>query len=60
MGCGGTSNSRGADVKEVTIYGHILDNQTRTLMLSFDISALKYKFKEINHVNPEVKTMKDY
>ena len=29
-------------------------------MLAFDISALKYKFKEINHINPVDKTMKDY
>jgi glutathione S-transferase len=29
-------------------------------MLAFDMSDTKFKFKEINHIKPVVKTMKDY
>ena len=29
-------------------------------MLAFDMSAVKYKFKEINHIDPVFKTMQDY
>ena len=51
MGCGAGSNNRGPPVevpKEFTIYGHILDNSSRSLKMACDYSGKKYHFNTID------------
>ena len=41
MGCGGNASSRQVDIpKNLTIHGHILDNQTRSLMACCQVSGV--------------------
>ena len=55
MGCGGNSNQRGGVElpKPLTIHGHIMDNQTRSLMAICDKAEVKYQMNKINPINNE-------
>ena len=45
MGCGAKSNIRAIEApKELTIYGNILDNQSRSLRMAAEISGKNFKF----------------
>jgi len=49
MGCNSNTNARTVELpKELTIYGHILDTQTRSLKMSCEVSGKKYKFCEVD------------
>ena len=45
MGCGAKSNIRAIEApKELTIYGNILDNQSRSLKMAVEIGGKNFKF----------------
>ena len=53
MGCGGNSNIRQVELpKELTIYGNILDSQTRSLKICAEISGKNFKFNNVDFLKP--------
>ena len=52
MGCGGTGGARGQVElpKNLTIFGHIMDSQTRSLMGICDKAGVKYIFNKIDTI----------
>jgi len=49
MGCGGNANARAVEIpKNLTIFGSILDTQTRSLMTICDKSKQVYIFNKID------------
>ena len=48
MGCGGNANARPVEMpKNLTIFGNVLDNQTRSLMAICDKAGEKYILNKI-------------
>ena len=53
MGCGGNSNIRQVELpKELTIYGNILDSQSRTLKVCAEIGGKSFKFNNVDYLKP--------
>ena len=56
MGCGGNSNARPVEIpKNLTIFGNILDTQTRSLMCICDKANQTYIFNKIDTLKGENK-----
>jgi glutathione S-transferase len=53
MGCGGNSNIRQVELpKELTIYGNILDSQTRSLKVCAEVGGKNFKFNNVDFLKP--------
>ena len=53
MGCGAKSNKQAVEApKELTIYGNILDNQSRSLKIAAEIGEKNFKFLNIDFSKP--------
>jgi len=51
MGCGGQGGARQVELpKNLTIFGHIMDSQTRSLMSICDKAGVKYIFNKIDTI----------
>ena len=54
MGCGAQSGGRQVDLpKNLHIHGHILDNQTRSIMMGCGLSGRHFTLNEVNPLKNE-------